>query len=31
MAVLENLISEHKFRFSLSWSVMTDHELSLSP
>lgn len=31
MAVLENLISKRKFWFSLSWSVLTDRDLSLSP
>lgn len=31
MAVLENLISKCKLCFSLSWSVVTDHDLSLSP
>lgn len=31
MAMLENLITECKFCFGLSWSVKMDRDLSLSP
>lgn len=31
MATLENLITECKFRLSLSWSVKMDRDLSLKP
>lgn len=30
MAALENLITERKFCFNLSWRVKMDHDLSLS-